>query len=158
MANSRGSRHNMEYIVESIYATTPATPAMTPLRHNTTTLGLSKETYQSQELRSDRQISDFRHGNKQIGGDIVSELSYGTFDDFLEAVLGGSWTVDTPSVGTDQLKAGVDLKSFTIRRRFTDISQVQVFTGVKFNTLALSVNSQITTVTFGTVGKGAIYN
>ena len=154
MANATGSRHNAEYIAEVTYGVTPATPTMTPLRLNTTSLGLSKDSFQSQELRSDRQISDFRHGNKQVGGDIVSELSYGTYDELLEAALGGTWDIDAPITGTDQLKVGVDIGSFTIRRRFTDISQVQVFTGVQFTGISLTVNDQITSLTFNTLGKG----
>lgn len=154
MANATGSQHAMEYVAEVTYGTTPATPAMTPIRHNTTSLGLSKETFQSAEIRSDRQITDFRHGNKQVGGDIVGELSYGTYDDFLEATLGGTWATDTPALGTDQLKAGTDLGSFTVRRRFTDLSSVQqVFTGVQFTSMAVTINSQIASVTFSTLGK-----
>lgn len=154
MANATGARHNMEYVAESSYGVTPATPAMTPLRHNTTSLGLSKDSFQSQELRSDRQISDFRHGNKQVGGDIVGELSFGTYDDLLEAALGGTWATDTPIAGTDQLKVGTTLGSFTVRRRFTDISQVQVFTGVQFTGVSLTVNDQITSLTLNTLGRG----
>lgn len=154
--NATGARHGMEFVAESAYGVTPATPAMTPIRHVSTTLGLSKETYQSQELRADRQISDFRHGNRVVGGDIAGELSYGSFDDFLEAVLGGTWAVDTPIAGTDQLKAGVALGSFTIRRRFTDIGEVQVSTGVKMASMSLNVNAQLSTISFGTMGKDMV--
>ena len=146
MANATGARHGMEYVKEVTYGVTPASPALTPVRHNTTSLGLSKESFQSQELRSDRQITDFRHGNRQVGGDIVSELSYGTFDDLLEAALGGTWAADV-------LKAGLDLSSFTIRRHFDDISQQQVFTGVKFSGLSLAVNGQMSILTLNTLGK-----
>ena len=60
MAN--GSRHSMRYVAEATYGTTPATPAFKPIRHTSTTLGLSKESLQSEEIRDDRQIADFRHG------------------------------------------------------------------------------------------------
>lgn len=89
MAN--GSRHSMRIVAESAYGTTPATPAFDIIRHTGTTLGLSKESLQSEELRDDRQIADFRHGAYQVGGDINIELSYGSFDKLLEAVLCGTW-------------------------------------------------------------------
>ena len=64
---------------------------LTSLRHNSCTLALSKETFQSGELREDRQITDFRHGNQKPAGNIGIELSYAEFDTFLEAALGGTW-------------------------------------------------------------------
>ena len=116
MAN--GSRHSMRYVAESTYGQTPATPAFKPIRHTGTTLGLSKESLQSEEIRSDRQIADFRHGAYQVGGDINIELSYGSFDKLLEAVLCGTWQIDSPAAGTDRLKAGTVRRSFTIERFF----------------------------------------
>lgn len=154
MANATGAQHEADYIAEVTFGTTPSTPAMTLIRHNSMSLGLSKESLQSDEIRSDRQIADFRHGNKAVGGDIGAELTYGEQDDFLEAALGGTWTVDTPSAGIDQLKVGEDLGSFTIRRFFSDITQYQVFTGVRFSSVAISIQpNQISTITFSTNGK-----
>jgi len=104
MAN--GSRHSMRYIAESTYGTTPATPAFKPIRHTSTTLGLSKESLQSEEIRDDRQIADFRHGAYQVGGDMNIELSFASFDDLLEAVLLGTWTA-TKTTGSATLAATV---------------------------------------------------
>lgn len=104
MAN--GSRHSMRYVAESTYGQTPATPAFKPIRHTGTTLGLSKESLQSEEIRSDRQIADFRHGAYQVGGDINFELSFGSFDDLLEAVTLGTW-VPNATTGAQSLSAAV---------------------------------------------------
>jgi len=104
MAN--GSRHSMRYVAESTYGTTPATPAFKPIRHTSTTLGLSKESLQSEEIRDDRQIADFRHGAYQVGGDINIELSFASFDDLLEAVLLGTWT-STKTTGAQSFSATV---------------------------------------------------
>lgn len=105
MAN--GSRHSMRYVAETVYGQTPATPVFKPIRHTGTTLGLSKESLQSEELRDDRQISDFRHGAYQVGGDINIELSYGSFDDLLEAVMLGTW--DNGGSGTPGVAATGEL-------------------------------------------------
>jgi len=85
MAN--GSRHSLYSVEESTYGTTPTNPALDLVRVTGTTLGLAKDSLQSEEIRSDRQIADFRLGANQVGGDINFELSYGSFDQFLEAVL-----------------------------------------------------------------------
>ena len=57
------------------------------LRRVTSTINLTKETYQSSEIRSDQQIADFRHGSKQVSGSLSGELSAGTYKDFLQSVL-----------------------------------------------------------------------
>jgi hypothetical protein len=147
MTIASGSRHDMSYIVESTYGTTPATPALTPIRHTGTTIGLSKEAIESEELRDDRQISNYRHGNQSAGGDINFELSYGTFDDFLEAVLCGTWS-------TNVLKVGTTIRSYTVERYHTDIAVYLRTLGCMINTMSLSVapNAMITG-TFGVVGR-----
>lgn len=159
MAN--GSRHSMRYVAETVYGQTPATPAFKMIRHTGTTLGLSKESLQSEELRDDRQIADFRHGAYQVGGDVNIELSYGSFDELLEAVLLGTWEVDSPAVGTDRLKAGVTRRSFTVERFFGDILTADKpyhrFTGVELNTLSLAINANaMITGSFGVLGQNMV--
>jgi len=55
------------------------------LRRVSSTLKLAKDTYQSGEVRSDRQIADFRHGVKRVIGGINGEFSPATYFDFIEA-------------------------------------------------------------------------
>ena len=154
MTNSTGAQHEADYVAEVTFGTTPATPTMTPIRHNSLSLALTKDSLQSDELRADRQIADFRHGNKQVSGDIASELTYGAFDDLLAAALGGTWATGVPSAGTDQLKVGETLTSFTVRRHFSDISLYEVFTGVRFSGLSISIQpNQIATISLSCNGK-----
>lgn len=168
-----GSRHSMRMVEEAAYGVTPATPVFDIIRHTGTTLGLSKEFLKSEELREDRQIDDFRHGARQVGGDINIQLSYGSFDKIFQALLCGTWATGVPALGTDQLKAGVVRRSHTIERFFGDILSADKpyhrFAGVEFNTLQLKVNANaIVTATVGVVGKdltlgtaiitGATYN
>jgi len=152
---ANGSRHSMALVAETEAGTTPATPDFTPIRQTGTTLALTKEALQSNELRADRQIADMRHGNKQVGGDISTELSYGgAFGPMLEAVLCGTWEADTPSAGTDTLKAGVVRRPFTIERHFADIGQYLRYLGCEFNTWNLTVSTNaIVTSSFSLVGR-----
>lgn len=150
---SDSARHNLFYLLESTYGVTPtADPEFTDIRHTGTTLGLGKEGFTSEELHADRGIRDFRHGVKSVAGDINVELSYGTFDAILEAVLLGTWTADV-------LKAGTTRRSFSILRHFTDQASgdkpYHLFSGVEFNTLNLTIPaSGMVTGSFGAVGKG----
>lgn len=153
-----GALHALYFIPESSYGVLPATPAWDKQRITGTTLGLSKNTLQSEEVRDDRQIGDTRHGSRNVSGEVQGELSYGTWDAFLEALFGGTWTVDTPAVGTDQLKAGTVRRSFSGLRHFTDLPGGQkpyfLYTGLEVNTLAMTVaaDANVTTV-FGLIGK-----
>ena len=126
MAN--GSRHSMRYVAEATYGTTPATPAFKPIRHTSTTLGLSKESLQSEEIRDDRQIADFRHGAYQVGGDMNIELSFASFDDLLEATLLGTWVANTTTGGrarrADRGHAGARFSRIAVRgQRHRDLGR-----------------------------------
>ena len=149
MAIANGAQDSLHYIAESTYGTTPATPTWTPLPHNATTLALTKDAIESEKLRGDRQIEDFRHGNKSIGGDVTSEMEYGAFDDILEAVMCGAWT-------TNVLKSGTTRRSFTLERKFADLATPEFhrYEGVEFNSMAISIapNSMVT-ATFSVIGK-----
>lgn len=103
MAN--GSRHSLFAVKESIYGTTPNNPALDLVRVTGTTLGLAKDSLQSEEIRSDRQIADFRLGANQVGGDINFELSYGSFDQFLQAVLLSADWASPATTGTTTISA-----------------------------------------------------
>lgn len=149
MAIANGAQHSLHYIAEGTYGTTPSTPTWTPLPHNATTLNLTKDAIESEKLRGDRQVEDFRHGNKQVGGDVTSELEYGALDDIIEAVMCGTWT-------NDVLKAGTTRRSFTLERKFADLATPEFhrYTGCEFNTVAMSIapNALVTT-TLGVIGK-----
>lgn len=151
-----GSRHSMGAVPEVTYGTTPATPAFADIRHTSCNLGLTKSELESAEIRSDRQIAHFRHGNKSVAGDIGIELSYGTFDTFMEAALGGTWATDTPSAGIDQLQAGVTRRSFTVERKFTnlDIPEWHRYPGLEINTFNLTVAPDaMITGSFGAIAQ-----
>jgi len=147
MAIASGSRHRLAAIAEVTYGTTPTTPAFTTLRHNSCNIGLSKDAVESEEIRGDRQITCFRHGNKSVGGDIEGELVYGEYDSLIEAAMCGTWS-------TDVLKAGTTRRSFTIERTFQDITQYVRYTGCEVNTMSISIapNSMVG-VSFGFIGK-----
>lgn len=149
MTTATGARHSAGFISEATYGTTPALPAFTDIRHTAMSLAVSKNTFESAEVRSDRQIAHFRHGVKSVAGDVGIELSYGTFDDFLEALMGGTWAANV-------LKAGTSRRSFTIERQFKNITvpEYHRFTGCEVNSLNLSITPDaIVTGTFGIIGK-----
>ena len=152
MATASGGFHGLSIISETTFGVTPSTPEMTQLRHTSCSLVLSKDTFQSNELRSDRQVADVRVGAQKISGDIGLELMYGDYDNLLEGALFGSWN-------SNVLKAGTTQKSFTIERQFKDITQYGVFTGCTVDKFSLDIKpNAIVTGSFSVVGKGASYS
>lgn len=157
MAN--GSRHTLYIAKEADYGVTPTSPSLNTVRITGTTIGLQKDSLQSEEVRSDRQIADFRLGSNQVGGDINFELSYGSFDDLLQAVLlSEDWTADTPSLGTQQIKAGQKRTSFSMLRHFADVAAggkpYFLYKGIELTSMQLTIaaNAMITG-TFTVVGQ-----
>ena len=207
------------------------------LRRITSDLSLAKETYQSNEIRTDYQVADFRHGVRSVEGTIAGELSPLTYDAFIAAALrkdfaagattgaiitlsvtntGTKFTRSSGSFVTDGFKVGdvvsatgfteannnshyclvtvvaaltMDIvpldgvvltdeaagdtvtiacvgkktytpetghtdDSFTIEHYYSDVTQSEVFTGCKVNTLAVSLPpTGMATINIGLMGK-----
>lgn len=132
MVFSVQSRHSLTRIAENAYGVTPTSPSMIRTRHSGCTLSLAQQTIESDEIRDDRQIGHFLHGQKSVSGTIDFEMSYGGYDDLLAAAFYGNWSGDT-------LKTGTTEKSYTFERGFTDILQYQAFTGCIIDEMALSI-------------------
>ena len=144
---ARGSDRDLSYIKEVTAGVTPATPVMKALRNTGDSFNLTRDSFVSAELRSDRAMTDLKLGNKQASGDIQFELSYTNFDDMLEAVL---YSLETFAVdGT--IKNGKKQQTFTIEKGFPDSTHFQQFKGMTPNSLTLTINAnaQVTgTVSF----------
>lgn len=136
---ANASRHALAYVREETRGVTPANPAMKYLRHTGCALNLSRDALTSAELRRDRQISDVRTLMNKIAGSIGIELSFGEFDELLEGCLAGTWE-------NDELTCGVEERSFTFERGFTDIEQYVRYRGCYLNKFSLSIkpNAMIT--------------
>ena len=98
MATASGISKVVSYKKETSFGTLPSpTTGGQTLRRVSSTFNLTKETYQSEEIRTDYQLVDFRHGVRSVEGSISGELSAGTYADFLASALARNWTAATPS-------------------------------------------------------------
>lgn len=87
MGTASGVFKQVTYKPETTYGVLPAQSAAQALRRVTSSLNLSKDTFQSNEIRTDFQVADFRHGLRKVGGAIAGELSAKTYADFIAAAL-----------------------------------------------------------------------
>jgi hypothetical protein len=143
---AQGSRSSLSYIVESTFGTTPA-GNFTNLPFSTQSLNLSKDRVAGNDIQADRMPRVDRHGNRQVGGDVVVDLRKGDYDAFLESAMLNTWA-------TDVLKVGTTPKYFSIEDYAADVDQARLFTGCTVSSLALSIApNQMVTSTFTMVGK-----
>lgn len=114
---------------------TVATGNFTRFRFSTHSLDVVKGTFESDEIRPDREVEDYRHGNQNAAGDIVFNLCYGDHDTILESAMFDVFT-------TDQLSIGVAPQWLSIEDGALDISQYRMFEDMAVNTLTLAMGPQ----------------
>jgi hypothetical protein len=112
------------------------------LRRVASTLNLAKDTYQSNEVRTDRQIQDFRHGVKRATGNVSGELSPGTWFDFIEAACRATKSSAVSLSNTD-LTSVVSDSAGTFTFAGGDPIALGLRTGdiIRFASLATSANN-----------------
>lgn len=185
MGQASGVFKQVTYKVETTYGIMPAAGAAQAMRRVTSSLDMTKDTYQSGEIRPDFQMADFRHGLRKVGGTINGELSAKTYVDFLAAVLkkdfaagvsvigasltiagaAGAWTV-TRAAGswlTDGVKVGdvVRLTAGAFNPANLDKNiqvtalNAAVLTGIVLNASALVAQGPVTAATLAVIGKKA---
>jgi hypothetical protein len=90
----------IKYKAESVYGTKPSPlTGSKAIRRIEFSPDLSKEVYQSSELRTDQQVADFRHGARRAGGTLKGELSPKAYEDFFAALLRKTFAATTAVSG-----------------------------------------------------------
>lgn len=137
---------------EVTFGVTPTSGDSKTLRFTGESLQFGITTETSQEIRSDRQISDLIQTGAEASGDINFELSYGTYDDLIAAALGNLWTGNKVTNGTLA-------QFFSIEQGFTDIDQHIIYKGMGVNSLNLEFSiDSIISGSFGFMGAESIRN
>jgi hypothetical protein len=95
MAVGTGVGKQVVYKVQSALGTKATAGSAQILRRVTSGLELKKNTFQSNEIRTDYQIADFRHGTKYVEGPLAGEISPGTYKDFFASALRRDFTTVT---------------------------------------------------------------
>ena len=116
MPNPASGFKQVAYKVESAYGVAPGQSGAQALRRVQSTLDLTKETYQSQEIRTSQQMADFRHGVRSVTGKIGGELSPGTWADFLRLALRRDFTAVTAIASLSVTIASTTSNRYTVTR------------------------------------------
>jgi hypothetical protein len=121
----------------------PAVGSAKILRRVSSSLKLAKDTYQSNEIRSDRQIQDFRHGVKRVTGSVSGELSPATYFDFMEAACRGTKSSAITITQADVTSVAFDSGASTATFASGDAVALGIRIGdiVRFTSLATAGNN-----------------
>lgn len=136
------------------YGVTPNTPVFEPIRMTGESISVEFDNIVSNEIRNDRNRSDTVRVDQRVAGSIEFELSLGSFNTILEAVLGGTWSA--PVANESTLKNGVINRSFTIQKYVADTTPdfYQNFVGCRFSTFDLNLSpGEFVTGSIGVMGK-----
>lgn len=103
MSFGTADRTQIFYIKETTENVTPTSPALQTARIKSSSLNRNSTKTRSEELESNRMVTQLFETQRSGEGDIVVEMSYSTWDDWFEANLRSAWvtTGSTVSSATD---------------------------------------------------------
>jgi len=99
MTIAKGTAKQVGYKKESAFGVLAGSSSAKLLRRVTANFNLTKETYESGEIRTDRQIADFRHGVRSATGTLNGELSPASYADFIGSILARDFNSGASSIG-----------------------------------------------------------
>lgn len=129
---SSGAKVVTHYIAETVPGTTPAVGTWKTARLTGNTLSPTPSTEVSDEITDTRLSQGSVVTGLTIGGDLVGEMSFGSFDDWLSALFYGNWTADVLTIGSVR-------KTFSVQKAFTDVGTYHLFKGVHAATGSIEI-------------------
>lgn len=131
ITHTDGAKTLYSYAAEATPGVAPSASYQTLRCNSGVQLNLKRNTFMSQDLRSDRMESSLSFGTKSGELSIPVEWSYGTYDDILEAIMGGSWTGNV-------LKVGNNVRTFTFEEKAPELSIIERALGCQFKSFSIS--------------------
>lgn len=98
---AKGVNKVVAYKKETTWGTLAGDTGGKQLRRVTSQFNLTKESYESNEIRTDYQVVDMRHGVRSATGTLNGELSPGSYADFIAAVLAKDFASVTNITGLE---------------------------------------------------------
>jgi hypothetical protein len=134
------------------------------MRRVTSNFNLKKETFQSNEIRTDYQMADFRHGVRSVDGTVSGEFSPGSYADLFAAALAKAFVAGVAITGA-AITIAASGSQYTLTRgagsyltdgfKIGDITRITAGTGL--NADSLNKNLLITALT-ATVATVSVLN
>lgn len=114
MSIAKGISKKVSFRKETTWGTLASASGAKYLRRVKSNFNLTKATYESQEIRTDYQVADMRHGIRSADGTIDGELAPGSYSDLIGSVLARNFTTGATATASVTIAASGTL--FTITR------------------------------------------
>lgn len=114
MTFATGNRMGIFAVEESNWGQTPANPTFQELRYTGEGISYSIENVTSDEIRSDRMVSDTVQVGQSTSGNLDFELSFGSYDSFLESALYSNFVQLDQGNSSDTITAGLTASNLDV--------------------------------------------
>lgn len=144
-----GSRYSSYFIKEAMSGVTPGSGTLNIFRATKSGLDIKIAALQSEEIRDDAEVADFRLGTRHVEGTASGEFSYLTFDELLGAALRSEFAGDS-------VQGDINRQSFTFIDFNADVPDFPytVYRGCEVNSMAITVSAAaMVGIEFGIVGR-----
>ena len=149
MSTASSNLAQIALIKETVFGQVPVAGNPQLMRFTGESFKFSITTETSQEIRSDRQITDMIQTDAEAGGDLNYEFSFETYDDLIASALANDWS-------SNVLTNGTKLYTYSVEQGFLDIGQYIVHSGMGVNTMSLDFSiGSIVTGSFGFMGASS---
>lgn len=169
MPISQGISKQVALKKETTYGVLAGAASGRLLRRVTSAFNLTKETYQSDEIRTDYQMADFRHGVRSADGSVSGELSAGSYSDLFAAALAKAFATGitmlhaaTGAVTIGTAVSGVYPMTRTTGSWLTDGMKIgdviRITAGTGLNANVLNINLLVTAISSATASSVIVLN
>lgn len=148
MSFAQGSRSRLSLRAQPDYLTA-ATGNYVEVPFTTHDLSLNKGALESATVRSDREVSDFRHGNGNAQGNLSLELRFGdaATELLMQSAMFNIW-------GSSEMIIGTQRTFLSMEDGALDISAFRNFTGMEVNRMSVDIQpNQLIRANFDLVGR-----
>lgn len=137
MAVAEASQTRLAEVPEVTIGTLPATPTWQTMRYLSSTVRPVKQTEITDEIRADRNVPSITDVGRNVEGSIKTNISYGTYDTWLERLLCNTWS-------TNVLKNGILDKTAALEWMFkTGATEAYIRAlGCRWDTLDMRLESK----------------
>jgi hypothetical protein len=164
MAIGKGIAKQVAIKKESSYGVAATASGARLLRRVTSNFNLKKDPFRSNEIRTDYQMADFRHGVRSVDGSLSGEFSPGSYSDLFAAALAKAFVAGVAITGA-AITIAASGSQYTLTRgagsyltdgfKVGDVVRITAATGL--NADSLNKNLLITALT-ATVATVSVLN
>ncbi len=150
MSYASSNRTAVRIVKESTFGVTPTSPTLIPVRYSGESLSNNITNVTSKEIRDDRMTADLIQVSGDASGDISIEMSFGSYDEFIEGAMASVFSTALALTATDIDASSADDSFNSTASGFVNVVDGQFIRVTGFSN---SANNGVFKVTTATTAK-----